>query len=100
MQKPSAEQSANQIVGVMHKIAQSENPLGVQIGLVLKEPPDLEIGVNNIILTKKDLYVDFFLCQGYQREYSGTTEMTNVKGDVKMDDFEGNVTYRYGGLDF
>ena len=100
MQKPSAEQSMNAIVGKIHEISRENTPLGVRVGIVLAEPPDIQIGIDNIILTKENLYVDQFLLIGYQRSTAGTTEMTDVDGDISIKNFSASGSYSTGGINF
>lgn len=92
MQIPSAETSANEIVSIMHQIAEGHTPVGVQLGVVMTPPPDLKIAVNNFVLEKEQLYIDQFLLQGYTRETSGTTSLTNVAGNIAMDKISGTMS--------
>lgn len=90
---PSAEQSANQIVDVIHTIAENSQPIGIRIGLVLKfEPPEIQIAVDDMVLEKEQLYLDQFLLTGYQRDTSGTTSMTNVSGGISLGNVDGHMT--------
>lgn len=89
---PSAEQSANQIIDVIHTIAQNSQPIGIRIGLVLKfEPPEIQIAVDDMVLEKEQLYLDQFLLTGYQRDTSGTTSLTNIAGQVALDKVSGTL---------
>lgn len=89
---PSAEQSANEIVDIFHSIAQEHLPVGIKLGLVLEfNPPTIRIAVDNIILDEKQLYLDQFLLQGYQRDTSGTTSLTNIAGQVALDKVSGTL---------
>lgn len=91
MQIPSAESSANMIIKTIHEIAEDHVPMGAQLGLVLSVDP-LQIAVNNIVLTEKNLYIDQFLLMGYQRETSGTTTLSNVSGNLSLDSVSGTMT--------
>lgn len=71
---PAAEQSAAMIVEVMHGISQGSAPQGPQLGIVLSPPPEIQIKLNNIILTKKEVYVNEHLLPWYKRHYVGQTE--------------------------
>ena len=92
MQIPSAETSANEIVGIIHRIAADNLPVGIRVGLVMTPPPDIKISVDNMVLDKKNLYIDQFLLQGYTRETSGTTSLTNVSGNIALDKVSGTMT--------
>lgn len=90
---PSAEQSANQIVDIFHSIAEEHVPVGVQLGIVLKfEPPSIQIAMNNIVLDEKQLYIDQFLLTGYSRSTSGTTNISNVSGNLDIGNATGIMT--------
>ncbi len=80
---PSAQQSVNQLVSTMHKIAQSNLPVSIGIGTVLAPPPELKIAWNNIILESKDLYIDQFLLPNYKRQLKGNEEMPKAEGSLK-----------------
>ena len=92
MQIPSAEQSANEIVNIIHGIALENAPVDIRVGLVLTAPPDIRIGMDNIVLEKENLYIDQFLLSGYTRETSGTTSLTNVTGNIALEKVSGTMT--------
>lgn len=92
MQVPSATQSINALVSNIHKIAASHNPVGIGIGQVVKEPPELVIAWNGILLTAEQLYIDQFLLPNYQRLSKGELQQEEVKGDIKT-----NTATRRGG---
>lgn len=71
---PSAEQSAAEIVDIMHGISKGARPQTPQLGIVLAPPPDIQIKLNNIVLTKKDIYINEHLLPWYVRHYVGTTQ--------------------------
>ena len=83
MKIPSAEQSANRLVETLHNIAASHKPINIGLGLVIADPPDLQIAWNNIILEPKDLYIDQFLLPNYQRNVKGNEEIPKAEGDIK-----------------
>lgn len=90
---PSAEQSANQIVDIFHSIAEDHQPLGIRLGLVLKfEPPTIQIAVDDMVLSEKELYIDSFLLTGYSRDTSGTTSISNVTGALDIGNASGTMT--------
>lgn len=70
-QIPTAAQSAAGLVDTIHSIAQSHTPLEALVGKVVASPPDLKIAVNNIVLDRKNLYIDLFLLAGYFRRARG-----------------------------
>ena len=71
---PPAEHSVAGMVDLMHKVASGARPQGPQLGIVLSPPPEIEIKLNNIILTKKDIYINEHLLPWYVRHYVGETE--------------------------
>ncbi|MBR2182953.1 MAG: DUF2577 domain-containing protein [Acidaminococcaceae bacterium] len=71
---PTAEQSVAGMVDLMHKVADGARPQGPQLGIVLAPPPEIQIKLNNIILTKKDIYIDEHLLPWYVRHYVGETQ--------------------------
>lgn len=70
---PPAEQSAAAIVDLMHGISNGARPQGPQLGIVLAPPPEIKIKLNNIILTKKEVYINEHLLPWYKRHYVGLT---------------------------
>ncbi|KMO87233.1 hypothetical protein AB840_04180 [Megasphaera cerevisiae DSM 20462] len=68
---PTAAQSMANMVHTMHGIAQEERPQGTMIGIVTAPPPDIKVMVNNIELTKEDVYISEYLLIGYQRTGKG-----------------------------
>ena len=71
---PPAEQSVAGIVDLMHGISKGHVPQGPQLGIVLVPPPEIQIKLNNIILTKKEIYINEHLLPWYVRHYVGETE--------------------------
>ena len=72
-QIPSVEQSAGNLVQMMHGIAKGELPARTRIGIVLASPPDIQVQLDDIILTKEDVYVSAYLLSGYTRHVVGET---------------------------
>lgn len=70
---PPAEQSAAAIVDMIHGISKDARPQGPQLGIVLAPPPEIQIKLNNIILTKKEIYINEHLLPWYKRHYVGLT---------------------------
>lgn len=68
---PTAAQSMAKMVHTMHEIAQAERPQGTMIGIVTAPPPDIKVQVNNITLTKEDVYISEYLLIGYERTAKG-----------------------------
>ena len=62
---PSANISVNKIVETLNNIAQANLPISIGIGIIISPPPEIKIAYNNIILDKKDLYIDAFLLKNY-----------------------------------
>lgn len=59
------------MLDVMEKVSRSSNSPSIQIGEVLKSPPDIEIKYNGIILTKEELWISHYLLAGYGRTAKG-----------------------------
>lgn len=70
-QIPSAEASVEQIVNIMHGVAQSHVPRSAFIGIVVQPPPNFIIKANNIELTKENAYISKRLLVGYERTARG-----------------------------
>jgi hypothetical protein len=68
---PTAAQSMAKMVHTMHEIAQAERPQGTMIGIIVAPPPDIKVQVNNITLTKEDVYISEYLLIGYERTAKG-----------------------------
>lgn len=83
---PSASVSASKMVDIMHGIAQDELPRGKQIGIVVNPPPNLEVKLNNIVLTHDQLYVTDSLLSGYTRHMVGeTSNRAGGSGDAQYE---------------
>ena len=72
-QIPTVEQSVGHLVDTMHQISKSELPARTRIGIVLAPPPDIVVQVDDIPLTKEDVYVAAYLLPGYTRHVVGET---------------------------
>ena len=70
---PPMEQSAAAIVDMMHNISRDGLPQGPQLGIVIAPPPEIQIKLNNIVLTKKEIYINEHLLPWYTRHYVGAT---------------------------
>ena len=70
-QIPSAEASVEQIVNIMHSVAQSHVPRSAFIGIVVQPPPNFIVKANNIELTKENAYISKRLLVGYERAARG-----------------------------
>lgn len=68
---PAAAQSMAGLVNTVHQIAQGERPQGTMIGIILASPPNIQVQVNNIVLTKEDVYISEYLLIGYERTAKG-----------------------------
>ena len=53
-QIPTVEQSAGNLVDTLHGIAKSELPARTRVGKVLASPPNIQVQLDDIILTKED----------------------------------------------
>jgi hypothetical protein len=74
------------MVDIMHGIAQDELPRGKQIGIVVNPPPNLEVKLNNIVLTHDQLYVTDSLLSGYTRHMVGeTSNRAGGSGDAQYE---------------
>lgn len=83
---PSASQSMAGVVDTMFGIAKDVQPQGAQVGIVEQAPPDLVVRMNNISLTKKDLYCSRYLLPGYTRHMVGQTDnRAGGKGDAEYE---------------
>lgn len=72
-QIPTVEQSAGNLVDTLHGIAKSELPARTRVGKVLASPPNIQVQLDDIILTKEDVYVSAYLLSGYTRHVVGET---------------------------
>lgn len=88
---PPAEQSVASLIHTIHDIAGSHAPVEAGIGLVIQDPPDIQIAWNNIILTRENLYIDVFLLKNYGRFSNGDTQLPNAKGRSEMDNAKGDI---------
>lgn len=70
---PTVSASAEAIVNTIHDIANGAIPQRAQIGMVLAPPPDIQVQLNNIVLTRKDVYISAYLLSGYTRHVKGET---------------------------
>ena len=59
------------MVDEIYNIFRNNIPTTNLIGVVLKPPPNIEIKYNNIVLTKKEVYISHYLLAGYRREAQG-----------------------------
>lgn len=83
MQVPSKESSINQIVSNFHDMVSSHAPTQIGLGVVLQEPPELQIAWNNIIIEPAQIYISDFLLLGYTRNYKGKWQAEQMKGTIK-----------------
>ena len=72
-QIPSVEQSVGRIVDTLHRIAQGELPARTRLGIVLASPPNIVVQVDDIPLTKENVYISSYLLSGYTRHVVGET---------------------------
>ena len=70
-QIPSAEASVEEIVNIMHGVAQSHVPRSAFIGIVVEPPSNFIIKANNIELTPENAYISKRLLVGYERAARG-----------------------------
>lgn len=70
-QIPSAEASIEEMVNIMHGVAQYYVPRSAFIGIVVQPPPNFIIKANNIELTKENAYISKRLLVGYERAARG-----------------------------
>lgn len=68
---PSAGHSMAKMVDAIHGIAQGELPQGLMIGVVISPYPNLEVQLNNIVLTKEQIYLNDYWKPGHYREAEG-----------------------------
>ncbi len=68
---PSAENSMQKMLGVMHRVAESHVPTAQSVGIVVQPPPDIIVKWNDIELTKENIYIAEYLLIGYRREARG-----------------------------
>ena len=71
MQIPSATESANKMVETFHEIAAAHESMEASVGKILSPPPNIRIEWNDIILTREQVYIDYFLLKNYYREVKG-----------------------------
>ena len=72
-QIPTVEQSAGNLVETLHGIARSELPARTRIGIILAPPPDIQVQLDDIVLTKEDCYISSYLLPNYTRHVVGET---------------------------
>lgn len=70
---PTLEQSAASMVKLMHTAGKAEQVQMAQIGVVLAPPPNIVVEVNNIQLTKNDIFISEYLLPWYKRHVVGET---------------------------
>lgn len=70
-QIPSAEYSIEQMLNIIHGVAQGYVPRKTFIGIVVEPPPNFRIKANNIELTKENAYISKRLLPDYYREAKG-----------------------------
>lgn len=68
---PSAENSMEKMMGIIHGVAQSHVPTAQSVGIVVAPPPDIIVRWNNIELTRENIYIAEYLLIGYRREARG-----------------------------
>ncbi|MEE0404827.1 MULTISPECIES: DUF2577 domain-containing protein [Megasphaera] len=68
---PSAENSMQKVLGIMHDVAESHVPTAQSVGIIVQPPPDIVVKWNNIELTKENIYIAEYLLVGYRREARG-----------------------------
>lgn len=76
-----------ELIGMIGSISTENNTPSLQIGRVVAAPPEIQIAYNGIILTKKELWINSFLLQGYPRTArghitSGTQPTAGGSGDA------------------
>lgn len=71
MNIPDIAQSMSEMVGLNHQIAQGHRPAAPKIGIVLAPPPNIQVRVDDIILTKENVYISEYLLIGYERTAKG-----------------------------
>ncbi|WP_251455286.1 DUF2577 family protein [Veillonella intestinalis] len=70
-QIPTAAQSASKLVDMVNGIALDARPRQTMIGIILAPPPNIQVQLNDIILTKEDVYISKYLLIGYERTAKG-----------------------------
>lgn len=99
-QIPSAEASVEQIVDIMHGVAQSHVPRSAFIGIVVQPPPNFIIKANNIELTKENAYISKRLLIGYERTARGhlisaTQNKAGGSGDAQYESHNHEIDNDY-----
>lgn len=99
-QIPSAEASVEQIVDIMHGVAQSHVPRSAFIGIVVQPPPNFIIKANNIELTKENAYISKRLLIGYERAARGhlisaTQNKAGGSGDAQYESHNHEIDNDY-----
>lgn len=99
-QIPSAEASVEQIVDIMHGVAQSHVPRSAFIGIVVQPPPNFIIKANNIEFTKENAYISKRLLIGYERAARGhlisaTQNKAGGSGDAQYESHNHEIDNDY-----
>ncbi len=99
-QIPSAEASVENILGIMHGVAQSHVPRSAFIGVVVQPPPNFIIKANNIELTKENAYISKRLLVGYERAARGhltsaTQDKAGGSGDAQYESHNHSIDNDY-----
>ena len=70
-QIPSAENSMEKMMGIIHGVAQSHVPTAQSVGIVVAPPPDIIVRWILFELSRDFFYIAVFLLIGYRREARG-----------------------------
>ncbi|MGE1061798.1 DUF2577 domain-containing protein [Megasphaera paucivorans] len=97
---PTAAQSMAKIVHSIHGIAQEEQLQGIMVGIITAPPPDIKVMVNNIELTKDDIYISEYLLIGYERTAKGhlvsaTQDRSGGSGDAAYESHNHDINNEY-----
>lgn len=71
MDIPDISQSVGAMVDMQHNIAKGHVPAQPKIGVVLAPPPNIQVKLDDIILTKENVYISHYLLAGYERTAKG-----------------------------
>lgn len=99
-QIPSAEASIEEMVNIMHGVAQYYVPRSAFIGIVVQPPPNFIIKANNIELTKENAYISKRLLVGYERTARGhlvsaTQNRSGGSGDASFESHNHDIDNDY-----
>lgn len=59
------------ILNIVSNVSRNNNNPSIQIGKIIKPPPNIQVAYNNIILEKDEVWISEYLLAGYERTAKG-----------------------------